>query len=186
MSSSNTLLYLVRHGESIWNVEKRLTGWSDVELSETGRQQAQALRPLVEEHGPFDRVWSSPLQRAHQTALLAGTEPQVLEPRLREFHFGEHEGLRVADLNPDYLKLFRDFDRFEAPGGESGSSFHQRIDAFLDELDPGRHLLFTHGGVVRRVLQASGRVEFVKNAGLTVVNWSTRTIVEHFDNPLYR
>ena len=178
-------LYIVRHGESVWNVERRLTGWSDVALTQRGLAQASALRPLLERR-TFTRVWASPLQRAYQTGVLAWGTPHEVDDRLREFHFGDHEGVPVTALTPDVIARFRQFDSFSAPGGESGAGFHARVDAFFDTLAPGAHLVFTHGGVVRRALERAGRAKFVDNAGVTVIDWDAGEVLDEWPNPLAR
>lgn len=68
---------------------------------------------------------------------------------LQEFEFGTMEGKRWDDLDPATQAALIDFDRFEAPGGETVAALGARIDAFVAGLGPGRHLLVTHGGVIR-------------------------------------
>ena len=83
-------IVLVRHGQSTWNLDRRFCGWSDPDLSDLGRWQAEQLadsfRGLT-----FDTVWASDLKRAMQTAQLAWGQHET-DPRLREIHFGDLEG----------------------------------------------------------------------------------------------
>ena len=77
-------------------------------------------------------------------------------PHLQEFDFGEIEGLTWDELDTTAQNGLLDFNRFIAPGGESVTLFGRRIDAFVEGLGPGRHLLITHGGVIRYLLRQSG------------------------------
>src|SRR5216110_2190911 len=92
-----TLVYLVRHGETTWNVERRFQGQLDVELSKTGLRQAEAVaRWLAAQPVRFAAIYSSDLQRASRTALSIGAklglEPRR-DPSLRELNVGEWQGL---------------------------------------------------------------------------------------------
>lgn len=181
---TSTLLYAVRHGESIWNIEGRLTGWSDVALTDLGRDQARALRPLLQEHR-FDSVWSSPLIRARETAQLAWGNAFEHDERLKEFHFGEHEGRTLASFQTDYVQLLRNFESFEPPGGERGHEFYARVDAFYESLPLGKHLIFAHGGVIKRLFERAGLKKFPDNASIVVADIHQRTIVQEISNPLF-
>lgn len=176
-------IHLVRHGESVWNAEKRLAGWTDVELTELGRSQAVALTGLLDPD-QFTQVWSSDLRRAWHTAELAGFSVHSRTNELREFHFGIHEGDRFDKLPRELVAKFRQFESFEAPDGELGANFYARIDRFLDRLSAGRHLIFAHGGVVRAALRHTTNEQFVANAGITTIDWTARRFIEHVDNPL--
>ena len=81
-------IWLVRHGQSTWNVEGRLTGWADVPLTALGQRQARALWEWLSAER-FDRVLASDLQRAVHTARLAYGEPQGMFAEMRELHFGD-------------------------------------------------------------------------------------------------
>ncbi|HEU0231284.1 MAG TPA: 2,3-diphosphoglycerate-dependent phosphoglycerate mutase [Burkholderiaceae bacterium] len=97
-------LVLMRHGESQWNLENRFTGWTDVDLTETGRQQAVNAGKLLREHGfEFDLAYSSVLTRAIRTlwitldTLDAMYTPIGLSWRLNERHYGALQGLNKAE-----------------------------------------------------------------------------------------
>src|ERR1700690_857667 len=96
------LLVLVRHGESQWNLENRFTGWVDVPLTATGRQEAERARPLL--HGMrFDRAFPSALQRALETPdpllrpIARSDLPIGRAVALNERHYGELQGLNKAE-----------------------------------------------------------------------------------------
>ena len=88
---SDVVVWLVRHGETVWNAQRKISGWVDVELSERGQQMARDLRPRLHPE-EFDGVWSSDLRRALDTAQLAYGRPTQQDVRLRELDFGPLEG----------------------------------------------------------------------------------------------
>ena len=73
------------------------------------------------------------------------------------------------------------FEGFRAPGGESYEALHARVHAFVDGLPPGRHVLFTHGGVVRLLAREVGEDRFVPTGTLLVVDWDARRLVARRD-----
>src|SRR5690554_6949738 len=102
-------LVLMRHGESHWKLENRLTGWTDVDLTETGRMQAQKAGELLKSEGfEFDLAFSSVLKRAIRTlwialdAMDAMYTPVGLSWRLNERHYGALQGLNKAETAAKY------------------------------------------------------------------------------------
>jgi len=134
------LFYLLRHGETEWNAENRFCGRTDVPLSDAGRRQARTvaarLKPL-----PFEALYSSPLQRALETARLisesVGLQP-VPDFRLVELDYGQWEGKTVAEIMESDPETFCAWDanpaQFAPPGGESGLAAQQRVVSCLDSL----------------------------------------------------
>ncbi|MGA0610214.1 2,3-diphosphoglycerate-dependent phosphoglycerate mutase [Caldimonas sp. KR1-144] len=103
------MLVLIRHGESTWNLENRFTGWTDVELTDTGVAQAQEAGRLLKEGGwEFDVAYTSVLKRAIWTLWLALDKmdrtwlPVVKDWRLNERHYGALQGLNKADMARQY------------------------------------------------------------------------------------
>jgi len=97
-------LVLLRHGESTWNKENRFTGWTDVDLTETGREEAARAGDLMKEGGyAFDIVYTSVLTRAIKTMFIALDRmkllwiPDVKSWRLNERHYGALQGLNKAE-----------------------------------------------------------------------------------------
>lgn len=170
------VLYLVRHASTEWTPLRRLLGSTDLPLSEKGRDEAMALRARLP-GGGYEGVWSSQLQRAVETARLAWGEPKI-DRRLREIDFGELEGARWDQLSPAQQALLADFDNFAAPGGETTRQLRERVLSFVEELPPGRHLVFTHGGVVRLLLSECGVTRFPGPCELTVIDWRRRWVTE--------
>ena len=110
-------LYVTRHGETQWNVENRVCGVTDVELTEQGRRQARALAGRVRGLA-VDRIISSPMKRALETSRIVAEEtglPVDVDPRLREQNYGRFEGVDRGDEG--FLSNKRCF-AFRYPGGE--------------------------------------------------------------------
>ena len=151
-------LFLIRHGQTTANLDGIYSGQSDVPLTELGRSQAEAIRPILEKYS-FDQVYSSDLSRAVNTAKLAipGCQPIEL-PQLREIRIGSATGESIAKIRKDHGFLNSDFRRF---GGENMEMIDARAAEFLSilEKDPTETVAaFSHNGfmkaVVRLVLKA--------------------------------
>jgi 2,3-bisphosphoglycerate-dependent phosphoglycerate mutase len=165
-------LWLVRHGETPANRDGVLAGWSNVPLTATGQEQARALRPVLAAQ-TFTSVWSSDLDRTMTTARLAYGEAPA-DPRLRELHFGELEGRPWREIDARHQQALLTFEGFHAPAGESLLDLRARVLAFVGDLTPGRHLLFTHGVVIALLGREVGRQELVPTGALRVIDWTNR------------
>lgn len=148
-------LTLIRHGETEWNATGRWQGWTDVPLSDVGKQQARRLAPRLARR-TFDRVYSSDLTRARQTAELAlPALAPTPEQRLRELHFGRYEGYTFEEVKADgdYAEWHRDTWGRPAPaGGESFETVAQRLREWIDEQPNGEIIAFTHGAAIRALV----------------------------------
>ncbi|RDI94734.1 histidine phosphatase family protein [Meiothermus sp. QL-1] len=169
-------VWLVRHGETLWNAEGRLTGWSDVPLSPKGEDQARRLGDWLRRER-FEGVLASDLRRAVETARLAYAEPELQLEALREIDFGELDGLPWAALPEVHRQALLAFEGFQAPGGESVEAFRRRVFGVLEGLGVGRYLVFTHGGVLRLVLRALGRDTFLPPCAVVGVDWQQRRLL---------
>jgi probable phosphoglycerate mutase len=158
-----------------------LAGWTNVPLTPEGERQAAALRPRLSGE-TFDSVWASDLDRAVNSARLAWGEPRQ-DARLREMSFGAWEGRTWEALEPSEQDGLIRFSGFTAPGGESFEALRARVLSLVDGLGPGRHLLFTHGGVVRLLSREAGADSFVPTGTLVVLDWEARRIVSRTDDP---
>ena len=132
-----TTLYLIRHGQTQWNVEGKYTGQSDIPLTDVGREQARAAAEPVKSAPPA-AVYASDLIRARETAELfaAGcdfTGAIQLDPRLREINQGVWEGMHFNDIKAKFAEEFaaREANPLEvaAPGGETVGEVQQRVIA---------------------------------------------------------
>ena len=140
-------LVLIRHGESTWNLENRFTGWTDVDLTPTGVEQAkQAGRLLKAEGYEFDVAYTSVLKRATRTLWHTLDEldrtwlPVVHSWRLNERHYGALQGLNKADIAKQYgdaqvLIWRRSYDT-PPPPLEAGDTRSERGDLRYAKLDP--------------------------------------------------
>jgi alpha-ribazole phosphatase len=159
--AAGTQLWLIRHGETQWNVDQRVQGHLDVPLTERGVEQARLLAAwLADEH--LDAIYSSDLQRARVTAdVLAGRGLAVVnDPRLREAHFGLFEGLTRPECQAIYPEAFEawrtDSIRHRPPQGETLEALRDRGLASLAEHLP-RHpgqvvAVVCHGGPIRALV----------------------------------
>ena len=168
-------LWLVRHGETTFSASRRVAGWSDPPLTDDGRRQAEAVRPALFGR-VYDGVWSSDLVRTRESALLAWGEAEP-DARLRECNFGALEGCSYEEADTTYGEVFRLFRDFQAPSGESHVVFRERVQNFVDGLEPGRHLLFVHGGVIRVLTQDLGLDRFVPTGSLVGVDWESKKVL---------
>ena len=155
------MLYLVRHGQTLWNTEARFQGQYDSPLTDLGRDQATRIgRALAAEIGPRSepiRAYISPLGRTRATAELIGRSlPMsiVEEPKLMEVHFGDWEGLTRDDILSRFGmdQSIRPFDwQFQAPGGETLDVVLARVSAGYDEAESPA-VVITHG-IISRLLR---------------------------------
>ena len=155
-----TVFYVVRHGQSVGNLNALFLGQTDLDLSELGYKQADATaKALADIH--FDAIYSSDLLRAYNTAVphakLRGL-PIITDQDLREINIGEWEGLHRDEIIEKYGDLFilgwrQQYGTFTAPGGESvygaGLRFHNAMAKIGDE-NVGKCVLVTaHASVIR-------------------------------------
>lgn len=162
---SPTTIYLVRHAESEANAQGTLGGHGDVGLTTRGRSQAQRLAARLAEAGAA-AVVSSDLRRARETAEPVASALGLAvhpEPRLRELHAGDWEGLSAAAIARDHAELWEDILRrphaeLRLPGGESLRELRERVHAAYQEA-VARHVgesavLVAHGNAIGMLLGA--------------------------------
>ena len=156
---------LVRHGESVWNSERRIQGSLDPELSPRGRRQTDLLVAHLGTHlsPTVAAIYASPLRRAAQTAARIAEAyrlPAVSEPNLREMFLGEWEGKTVGEIQATFPGLYErwleDPVAFPVPGGEDLKAFERRVVEAIQRMrgdHPGADLVVvSHGGVIKAVL----------------------------------
>jgi probable phosphoglycerate mutase len=124
-------ILLVRHGRTATNAAGLFLGRADPELDEVGRAQAQAIGEAL---GPVDRVISSPLRRAMETArCIEG--PMTVDDRFVELDYGEWDGRPLADVGAEEWVRWREDLEFEPPGGESIGALGRRVRGALEDLE---------------------------------------------------
>ena len=149
-------LYIARHGQTDWNIQRRAQGRTDIPLNETGIKQAEALRDSIAEI-KFDKVYASPLKRAAETAKIAtrGEYDIVFDERLMERSFGDYEGKEIngwveaTGYDIGDLKL-----NTNVGGIEPVKDVLARTKAVLDDIkskhgDDETILIVAHGQVAR-------------------------------------
>jgi probable phosphoglycerate mutase len=184
---TTTRFCLVRHGETDWNAERRLQGYTDIPLNACGlAQAAQMAKALKKAHFQFDALFTSDLQRAKQTAQALEhlySVSATSHSLLRERHLGALQGLTTSEaplIEPELWQahLSRDIHQ-ELRGGESILQFANRIKTVLEEIQEkytGKTILIvSHGGALDMMYRIASnqaldaqRVIAVPNASL---NW---------------
>ena len=142
-------VYLVRHGETAWSISGQHTGRTDIALTEQGERAAQELRARLKGLS-FAKVFTSPLQRARQTAALAGfAESAETDSDLMEWDYGDYEGRRTVDIRAERpgWGLFEN----GCPGGETlvqVATRAERVIARIRSLE-SNVLVFAHRDILR-------------------------------------
>jgi len=138
-------LYLIRHGETEWSLDRRHTGRTDIPLTTNGESEARELGQHLRDI-QFAHVLTSPLKRAQQTCALVGLDQvPAMEPDLVEWDYGDYEGKQSVNIRqerPDW-NVFRD----GCPHGEMPTQIADRADRLLARLRTlkGNIALFSHG-----------------------------------------
>jgi probable phosphoglycerate mutase len=175
-----TQLILIRHGETVWNRERRMQGQVDSPLSDIGLRQARLLARRLQQI-EFKLLYCSDSGRAHHTARtvaeLTGHE-LIVDPRLRERHFGVFEGLTGPEIqvqHPEAYARFKSRDPYYVvPGGESATAFRDRAIACLVEIAE-RHaqevvVVVTHGLVCDVAYRAAHGIDLMARRDFDLVN----------------
>jgi broad specificity phosphatase PhoE len=201
---SSTEIVLVRHGHTISNsggTSTPLTGWSDIPLTDIGRQEADKLA-LRLAGCRWSAIFSSSSRRALDTAERALSNSgraliHVLD-ELREIHCGDLEGWPVEVVKCERPELWRDNEReddpnFRWPGGESYAEFRARslgvVTRIANAHPSGRVLVFTHAGFVSQIVGSLNDVNPARwscfrphTCSLTEVVWGDRRALVRFDD----
>jgi len=178
MSKGLPVIYLARHGETVWSLSGQHTGLTDLPLTERGERNARALGERLTGL-TFAKVLTSPLQRVARTCALAGFEGVAEVDRdLREWNYGDYEGRTSAEIHaqrPDW-QLFRD----GCPGGESPQDVGARADRVVRRVRAlqGDVLLFSSGHFLRTLTvrwlglePAGGRLLLLGTAALSALSY---------------
>ena len=149
-------LLFIRHGPTVWNVEGRIQGQTNIELSDAGRREVLGWSVPAEFR---DYQWTaSPLSRATETAELLGAPKVQAEPRLKEMNWGTWEGHTLAELRAVNGADMADNEArgldFQPPQGESPRMVRLRLQDWVGDVREAGHAVVavTHKGVIRAAL----------------------------------
>jgi probable phosphoglycerate mutase len=184
---SMTEIWLVRHGETPWNVVRRVQGWEDIGLNENGIAQAQSLARHVKQLNAagtrLDAIYSSDLKRAHHTASIVADAVGLtveIEAGVRERHFGVLQGLIYHEMDqhePEAAKVWRSRDPDAAlPKGESLGVFHTRVIDAVNQLAHKhvgeRVMVVSHGGAMDIIWRHASQVSLQATREAPLLNAS--------------
>ena len=204
-----TRLILIRHGQSEANEQNRFAGQTDVPLTDLGKAQAESAARYLVAHEKIDKIYSSDLGRAHNTALptsvLTGV-PIIDAKELREICAGIWEGRAVSEIEVEYAEEFRtwrkDYANARLPGGESVQEVYERVIPYVKRIarenDGLTLLIASHASPVRAVdcnsrgwgWERMSEVPFVNNSAISIFEYDEKTdtispiernITEHLD-----
>ena len=150
---TKTIVGLLRHGQTDWNIDFRLQGITDIPLNETGLAQAQIAAEVINAED-WDFIATSPLSRARETAEIVAKELGIsevaIEPLLLERSFGDAEGMTHEEWK-------RDFPDGLPPGGESLDVLRARAEQLLEQIlnvyRGTRVLTVSHGALIRKLVR---------------------------------
>lgn len=162
MKNQYCTIYVVRHGQTDWNVQSIIQGQSDIPLNDVGVSQAKQLAEKLT-HVHFDSVFSSDLMRAKRTAEIIVLEKKLAvetTAALRERHFGRFEGKNWRQHDREIVALLKKYRKASYAGQktdlETDESMTGRVIPFLREASvvyPGKSVLMvSHGGLMRSLL----------------------------------
>jgi broad specificity phosphatase PhoE len=190
--ADENIVYLIRHGETEWARDGRHTGRADIPLTENGRIQAGYLLPIFEELR-FSEILSSPLERALETARLAGVGAEVkVDPDLMEWNYGGYEGITAKQIRekvPGWTIWSH-----PCPNGETIQQVAARVDKVIARVRTikGRTALFSHGHFLRVLAArwlgldgATGRFFLLGTSTLSILGYEHDTpVIKTWNGPL--
>jgi len=182
-------IYLVRHGQTDANAEKKYCGQTDVDLNHKGLRDAASIAKVLK-NTSFDTIVSSDLKRTIQTAELINEYHQLeieLIPDFREINFGKFENLTFEEIGDKYpeekKKMLKEKINYNFLEGESLRTLNKRvIQAFnqlLKEKKSEDLLIVSHGGVIRMILTEILSGDINNYWSIEVDNTRISTVVDH-------
>ncbi len=182
INMNKTTLYLIRHGETDWNLADKIQGQTDIPLNASGRAQAQKMAQfLKKKQVSFAALYSSDLQRAHQTAeeiAAVFALEIILAADLREGHYGKAEGI----TKKEWHALYGSYDHQTLPEAIEAEPRDQVVKRVMNYLNTiaqkhaGQHIaVVTHGGALRSLLTHLGHnvseLPALKNTSIITFIW---------------
>ena len=180
-------LYVVRHGETQWNFEKRMQGRLDSTLTKKGINDALLLSERLKQTD-FQQIITSPSTRARKTAeLLKGKRsvPLTTDERLLEIHLGLWQGKTETEIKQQFPEQYeyywRNPARFENSAGENFLNVKSRVSEFLDETErrfrSGNILVVTHGVVIKTLLLICKNAEIEEIWNPPLIGGTSLTVI---------
>lgn len=184
-----TTLIITRHGQTIWNVQKKLQGQTDIPLNETGIAQARELANLLKQHA-IDQIYTSILTRAIDTGkIVADTLGLSLTQHsgLNERNYGEYEGKSWEQTDKDLAKE-GGLRHITPKGGESAEAVKNRVVKTIFEIAKKHRgqtiLIVTHGGVIHTLVRHIRNVPVHEELYIHFANTSISIFHVHDDNTI--
>lgn len=185
-----SIIYLIRHGETDWNIQGRWQGHTDIPLNDAGKKQAKLLaQRLSREKVTFHAIYSSDLIRAYQTAWEIGAALQVAVeflPSLREIDLGKWSGLTRADIKKQFpveFSLLEKGQDIPRGGGETLYALRERVVNVIDAMvsqHPGETMAFvSHGGPIRMMLSHVCQTFDISELPCNHIGNTSITILQH-------
>ncbi|MFB0918921.1 MAG: histidine phosphatase family protein [Clostridiaceae bacterium] len=181
-------LFITRHGETMWNLEKRFQGWGNSELTEKGKKMAENLSKVIDENN-IDIVFTSPLKRARETTKIAVGDkkiPIVVLDDLKEMNLGEWEGISLDELKRDEPERVHQYwnepEMYVSEKGENFNEFIERVRRAYEEIINTKGfekaLVVTHGMTVKALMHIITGEDFKKFLKEPVMKQTSITRVE--------
>ena len=186
-----THLYIVRHGETVWNTRDRMQGVKDSPLTDKGKEHAERMgKKLKELDVDFSALYTSDLGRAYETAALISNSIGIeitSDERLRERNMGVFEGLSWdyvrENYKEDFALLVSDDDDYRIPEGESRGEYRDKVVSFMEfiaEKHEGENILaVTHRGFINFFLRIILNIPLNARNGLRINNASLSVFTLH-------
>ena len=186
-------LYIIRHGTTKWNVERRLQGRKDSELTEEGIKRAIMLRDRLQDVD-FDMIYSSPLNRALETAKIIKGQRNIeiiIHKSLCELDFGNWEGMQISEIERkfpnEYHSYIKEPENYIPVDGESFEELFIRVKHFLDDiarLDAKNILVVTHGVTIKAILAIIKKLSLKEFSSIPVYTGTALNICDISKNKI--
>jgi probable phosphoglycerate mutase len=177
--SEGTELWLIRHGETEWSLNRKHTSRTDVGLTEHGRQRAEELRDYLGGK-EFAAVFTSPMKRARETCAIAGFgDVARVDEGLLEWDYGVHEGRTTTEIRAESpgWSVWKD----EIAGGETAEQVGERADGVIARAvaagSGGRVGLFAHAHILRILAERMGELFVLGTGSVSLLGWERETRV---------
>lgn len=184
-------IYITRHGATKWNIENRLQGWLNSELTESGIRNAIQLGKRLSDR-EFNRIYTSPSKRAVETAKLIKADkntPLSIMGDLKEISFGDWEGQTQEEIEKDFKEEYYNFwnkphlYNHQYHNAEALKTFKKRVDEamklIISDNTSGKILIVTHGVVIRAIMSFFWNIPTEKMWDPPIIHGTSLSIVNY-------